>query len=160
MKSRGGLYIWRVRKPHAILGLPILGRHFGYAGMTNSYYHREGQHLRGSVTYGRTPAPWSDLEPRCYRIPLPRVILHGHYRRKITFALETLLIYATCPVYNSTQQPPWNLRKIGKAKAAAMRFERDKLGKASQVARFALRWLLYAAVVGAAWFAHSKGWIG
>ena len=91
-KGAGGLYVWRVDKPHALLGWPIIGRHFGYGGMTNSFYHRELQHLAGSVKYGRLPAYWSDLRPKCYRIPLPNFILHGHYRRKITFALETLLI--------------------------------------------------------------------
>ena len=148
MTTRGGLYVWRTDKPHAWLGLPIIGRHFAYGGMTNSYSAREGQHLRGSVTYGSAPASWSDLRPKCYRLlPLPRVITHGKHRRKIMKALETLMIYALCPVYNVTQQPPWNLRKVSRARAVRERARRDDLGIGYRFARWALRMLAYIAVI-------------
>lgn len=146
-KRRGGLYVWRTDKPHAFLGLPIIGRHFAYAGMTNSYYHREQQHLGGSVKYGTTAARWSDLRPKCYRIPLPDFILHGHYRRKITKALETVLIWTVCPVYNDTQQAPYNLRKISRTKAAAQRDLRDQYGVAYRAVKGATRWAVWAALI-------------
>lgn len=147
-KKRGGLYVWRADKPHAVIGLPIIGRHFVYGGMTNSYYHREKQHLQGSVTYGTVSARWSDLRPKCYRIlPLPSFILHGRYRRRITFALETLMIWLLCPVYNHTQQPPWNLRKISRAKAAAQRAARDELGGVAVLGRAFIRWVFWATCI-------------
>lgn len=148
MSARGGLYMWRTDKPHSFLGLPIIGRHFAYGGMTNSYSAREGQHLRGSVTYGSAPASWSDLRPKCYRLlPLPALITHGKHRRKIMKALETLMIYALCPAYNDKQQPPWNLRKISRAKAARERARRDDLGMAYRAMRWTVRMLINGAII-------------
>lgn len=150
MSSRGGLYVARTDKPHAFLGLPIIGRHTGYVGMSNSFKIREGQHRNGSVTYGTTPASWSDLRPKFYRIPLPRFILHGKHRRKVTKALETLLIYALCPRYNVAQQPPWNVRKTSRASAARERARRDMLGVGYRITRWALRMLVWVVIIGVA----------
>lgn len=149
---RGGLYVWRTDKPHALIGLPFIGRHFAYTGMTNSYYHREAQHLQGSVTYGTLRASWSDLRPKCYRIlPLPGLITHGRHRRKIMKALETLMIYALCPVYNDKQQAPWNLRRKSRQAAARERARRDLLGFHYRMMKFILRMIvmagLWAAVI-------------
>jgi hypothetical protein len=123
---RGGLYVWRTKKPWAVWGLPIIGRHFAYTGMTNLFSAREGQQLRGSVTYGKPAASWSDLKPRVYRIPLPDWLFAGERRRAVVKALETCLIGITCPVYNAAQQPPWNTRKISRKDAAEMRRVRDE----------------------------------
>lgn len=77
-KKKGGVYVWRTRKPGSLLGLPFTacaagafvacvwlayigaawpigllvllasGTHFAYVGETVSFYHRERQH-RGNV---------------------------------------------------------------------------------------------------------------
>lgn len=157
-KARGGLYAARVDKPHALIGLPLIGRRWGYVGMTNSYSAREGQHRNGSVTYGRPPASWSDLRPRFYRIlPLPAIITHGKYRRRIMKALETLMIWILCPAYNVAQQAPWNLRKVSKRRALAERARRDMLGFSYRLTRFVLRLLFYAVAL-AAFFLYWR-WI-
>jgi hypothetical protein len=151
MSTRGGLYVVRADKPHSFLGLPIIGRHFAYAGMTNSFAARQGQHERGSVIYGSAPASWSDLRPKFYRLPLPYVLTHPKFGRKGMKALETVLIYALCPVYNVTQQPPWNLRKMTRTHAARERARRDDLGVNYRVGRWAVRmtvYLLIAFIVG------------
>jgi hypothetical protein len=142
-KHQGGLYVWRVDKPHAVIGLPLIGRHFGYCGMTNSYYWREKQQLEGSVKYGTTPYSWSDLRPKRYKVlPLPAHLLNSKHRirRRFVKGLETCLIGITCPVYNDTQQPPWNIRKISKAKAAAQRAARDELGGVVVMGKAIIRW--------------------
>lgn len=156
-KKRGGLYVWRVDKPHALIGLPLIGRHFGYLGMTNSYYFRAQQHLAGSTKYGAAAARWSDLRPKCYKIlPLPDFILHGRYRRRITFALETIAIWLLCPVYNDKQQPPYNLRKISKRSAAAQREARDKLGRTAKTGRALLRYACWALLLSLAAFTYTQ----
>lgn len=167
---RGGLYLWRVRKPHAVLGLPLVGRHFGYGGMTNSYSCRELEHLTGRSPRLRPdqykePASWSDLEPRCYRVlPLPDSWTRGSeptIGRQVTKGLETVLIALTCPVYNDKQQAPWNMRKISRSRARRMRAEREAVGtKWSAGARLAVRWLIYALVTWAVIMMWQKGWIG
>jgi hypothetical protein len=166
-RYRGGLYVWRTRKPHAILGLPFIGRHFAYGGMTNSYSCRELEHLTGRSPRLRpaqykVPANWSDLEPKCYRVlPLPDSWTNGRYGRVIVKALESALIGLTCPVYNETQQAPWNLRRISRARAARMRAERDTVGKSwSARGRFVIRMAIYAAIAFALIMAWQKGWIG
>jgi hypothetical protein len=139
-KHRGGIYLWRTNKPNALLGLPLFGRHNAYVGMTNSYAARGDQHLLGSVTYGKAPASWSDLKPKCYKIlPLPAIITHGKHRRKIMKAFETAAIGLLIPVYNVTQQAPWNLRKISRNAAAQQRRQRDEYGIGYKIARLALR---------------------
>jgi hypothetical protein len=168
--ARGGLYLWRVRKPHAVLGLPFIGRHFGYGGMTNSYSCRELEHLTGRSPRLRPaqyklPASWSDLEPKCYRVlPLPDSWTEGSeptLGRQVTKALETVLIGLACPVYNDKQQPPWNVRKISRARAARMRAERDAVGrKWSAGARLVVRCLIYALVAWIVIMMWQKGWIG
>lgn len=105
---KGGVYIYRCRKPGAFLGWPIVGRHFAYVGETTSFFHRHGQHMESQ--------PWSDLSPVCYRIPLPtwKPLLH---------AVETLFILALWPVYNHKKNL-WNPRRIPLHVAKAMRARR------------------------------------
>jgi len=162
-KYKGGLYVWRVDKPHAFLGLPFVGRHFGYAGMTNSYYFRAQQHLTGSTKYGAVRAPWSDLRPKCYRVlPLPANLLKSKnkWRRRLVKGMETCLIAVTCPVYNDTQQAPWNIRKISKAKAAAQRAARDELGRAAVLAKAFIRSVVQILMVSVliAGYGLTEGW--
>lgn len=151
-KWRGGLYVWRVNKPHAFIGLPFIGRHFGYAGMTNSYYWRGKQQLEGSEKYGTAAYSWSDLRPKRYRIPLPDSLLKSNHkiRRRLVRALETGLIGITCPVYNDAQQAPWNLRKISKRKAKEQRALRDQYGVGYRALKSGARWLVYAALIALA----------
>jgi len=150
-KRAGGLYVWRTDKPHAIIGLPIIGRHFAYAGMTNSYYWREQQQLKGSVKYGTAPYSWSDLRPKRYKVlPLHPFWTHGRHRRKVMKALETLLIWVLCPVYNDTQQAPYNLRRISRRSAAAQRVARDELGIAARYAKAFLRLCVWVMLIIAA----------
>lgn len=149
-KHKGGLYVWRCDKPHAVIGLPMIGRHFGYGGMTNSYYWRGKQQLEGSVKYGTVPYSWSDLRPKRYKVlPLPGWLLHSRNKwgRRFVRLLETVMIGLLCPVYNDTQQAPWNLRKISKAKARAQRAARDRMGKAAIVGRAFVRWAFWAAAI-------------
>lgn len=153
---RGGIYAWRTRKPWALLGLPLIGRHWGYVGMTNSYSARQGQHLRGSITYGTRDALWSDLSPRCYRIlPLPAFILHGRHRRKVTLLIETLMIWLLCPVYNVRQQAVWNVRRRSKVRAARERAARDQIGFVLRIPWFVARMLLW----GLLWMGVLYAWL-
>lgn len=162
-KHKGGLYVWRVDKPHAFLGLPFVGRHFGYGGMTNNYYFRAQQHLTGSVRYDAAPARWSDLRPKCYKVlPLPAHLLKSRnkWRRRFVRLLETVMIWLLCPVYNDTQQPPYNIRKISKAKAAAQRAARDELGRAAVITKAFLRGLAQFSMVFVLVYAYgmTEGW--
>lgn len=152
-KHKGGIYLFRTRKPRAPLGFPVIGRHNAYVGLTSSYYHRERQHRYGGGVYGAIQKSWADLEPKFYRIlPLPnwRWLLH---------LAETLAIWVLCPVYNVKKQPPWNLRKVSPRKAESQRWARDKLGRLDAVMRLVLRWCIYLSVAGLSLWAYlgSKG---
>jgi hypothetical protein len=160
-KYRGGLYVWRTRKPWAIFGLPLIGRHFAYAGMTNSYSAREGQHLNGSVTYDKPAASWSDLKPKCYRIfPLPDWMTRGKWGRKLVKALETVLIALTLPIYNERQQAPWNFRKVSRKEAALARERRNEYGRYWNIATAIWHWA-FTALGAAVAFGIFKivGWL-
>jgi hypothetical protein len=120
-----------------VLGLPFIGRHNAYTGMTNSFYFRERQHLYGSSVYGSAAKPFSDLRPKFYRIcPLPEFLTTEKIiGRRIMWLIETLFIWLTFPVYNVKQQPPWNVRKIKPHRADAQRIARMKLGIGYKLAR-------------------------
>ena len=109
---KGGVYIYRVRKPSAILGWPIIGRHFGYVGETVSFWHRDRQHKESQ--------PWSDLNPKCYRIPLPGW-------KPLLLTVETLVILLVWPVYNHKKNL-WNPRRIPLSAARRQREARDSGG--------------------------------
>lgn len=142
----GGVYVYRCRKPGAVLGWPIIGRHFAYVGETTSFFHRHGQHM--------DQQPWADLEPRCVaRIPLPR------YKPLMRF-VETVLILLLWPVYNHSKNL-WNPRRIDRRGAKLMRQMRDRRigGLFIRVTLF-LRNLFSLGAVAAAWWAVGKlrGW--
>lgn len=145
-KKGGGVYVWRTRKPHAVLGLPIIGRHFAYGGKTNSFRRRGKEHIEGSTQYEVEvrAKPWADLDPKVYEIRLPD---WGWLRT----LMEPLLIAILCPVYNVQLQPPWNIRKISKKKAEAQRWRRDQFGATIKLVSTIGRWTVYAVIAYLAW---------
>jgi hypothetical protein len=159
-RKRGGIYIFRCDKPGAVLGLPFIGRHNAYTGMTNSYYHRERQHLYGSSVYGAAVKPWADLRPKFYRIlPLPEFLTHEKIiGRRLMWLIETAFIWLTLPVYNVRQQAPWNLRRISPRRADAQRIARMRHGLTYKAARTVARglaalllWSVAGAIVWEVW---------
>lgn len=100
----GGVYAYRCNKPTAIWGLPIIGRHWAYGGMSWSFEIRHGEHIEGKGRYNKGPKPWADLNPKCYRVRLPNW-------RWLRNHAETLLILLLWPVYNH-QKNLWNPRRI------------------------------------------------
>lgn len=115
----GGVYVYRCRKPGAIFGWPLIGRHFAYVGETTSFRHRHLQHTVGGGRYGHQAQPWADLDPVCVlRIPLPpwKWLLH---------AVETLFILILWPVYNHKKNL-WNPRRIPMGVARAMHAARTQ----------------------------------
>jgi hypothetical protein len=123
MKCRGGIYLFRTRKPYAMIGLPVIGRHNGYTGQTRDYRLRWAQHIIGGGKYRAVPKSWSDLDPKPWRIlPLPRwLFLHAP---RVVDLLEAVCIFATAPVYN-VQLNKGNLRRISLQRAAMQRRFRD-----------------------------------
>ena len=156
-KWRGGIYLIRCDKPGAVLGLPFIGRHNAYAGMTNSYYHRERQHLYGSSVYSTSAKPWSDLRPKFYRVlPLPHFLTHEKIiGRRLMWLIETCAIVLTLPVYNVRQQAPWNLRRIKPHRADAQRIARMRYGHGYRIMRTLARGLvsllLWSGLIYGAW---------
>lgn len=111
--SRGGVYVYRARKPAARLRVPLLSWHFAYVGETTSFYHRHAQHME--------QRPWADRSPYvAFRIRLPRWkwLLH---------AVETLVILAVWPAYNHRKNL-WNPRRITLRTQRWQRLERDHTG--------------------------------
>ena len=161
-KWRGGIYLIRCDKPGAVLGLPFIGRHNAYTGMTNSYYHRERQHFYGSSVYGVSAKPWSDLRPKFYRVlPLPHFLTHEKIiGRRIMWLIETCAIALTCPVYPVRQQAPWNLRRIKPHRADAQRIARMRHGLRYKLtrtlARGAVSLLLCSGLIYGAWEAWGR----
>jgi hypothetical protein len=139
---RGGVYVIRTRKHHAIFGLPLVGRHFGYVGETNSFRHRVPQHLVGGGRYRVKPKCWADLDPVAYTIPLP----DWYWLRS---AVETLLIAVLCPVYNGQKQRAYNLRRALPSTARDQRYARDVWGRWAGSATLALRCSAYSILVSA-----------
>ncbi len=137
MSKRGGIYLIRCDKPGALLGLPFIGRHNAYTGMSNNYYLRERQHFYGSSEYGTVAKPFSDLRPKFYRIlPLPEwITTEKVIGRRLMKLIETLVIALTIPVYNVSQQAPWNLRRIKPHRADAQRIARMRHGLTYKVSR-------------------------
>lgn len=145
-KKGGGVYVWRTRKPHAIAGLPIIGRHFGYVGQTSSFRRRGGEHINGSTQYREVvrAKDWADLAPKVYEIRLPDA-------RWLRLLVEQLLIWALCPVYNVKGQGPWNIRRITLKRQRAQRFARDQFGAMAKLAGTLIRWTVWAALTTAVW---------
>lgn len=126
--SKSGVYVYRARKPNAVFGLPIIGRHFAYVGETTSLYHRDRQHLLGGGKYDATQKPWSDLKPKRYCISVPPY-------KWLLRSVETLVILLTWPVYND-QKNRWNPRRVTLSAAARHRAARD-----AKRFRFHFRWV-------------------
>lgn len=140
MKAGGGVYVYRCRKPGAIFGWPLIGRHFAYVGETTSFHHRHLQHTVGGGRYGHHAQPWADLDPVCVlRIPLPpwKWLLH---------LVETLFILLLWPVYNHKKNL-WNPRRIPLQVAKAMRAVRDGHRRGRTFFRVLLGLRLLAAIV-------------
>lgn len=150
---KAGCYLWRTRKPHAPIGLPLLGRHNGYVGQTNSRRRRDEQHQRGSLTYGTMPARWSDLEPKVYALPC----LFPNWKRA-RLAQEWLWIKLLMPVYN-VQHNRTNPRRITPRRAAAQRAERDRVHLGFNLGRLAVRWVIGAVVWTAIALVGWEKWI-
>jgi hypothetical protein len=116
-----GCYVWRTRKPHAVLGLPLIGRHTAYVGETGSRYFRDQQHRFGDARYGASGKSWSDLGPKVY--PLPCFLPHVKWCREVQ---EKIWIKLLMPVYN-TEWNGGNPRRIKPIKAQQQRWARDKI---------------------------------
>jgi hypothetical protein len=139
-----GVYIIRTRKPSAPIGLPFIGRHVGYVGQTNSFDHRVRQHLYGGGKYMVKPKVWADLSPRVHYIHLPNW-------KALRLAVEVVLIWVLCPVYNVQRQPVYNVRRIRPKTATRHRAMRDRM-PAAWMPRLLLRWTVLAGVAGAAYW--------
>lgn len=133
----------------ALPGVLLSGRHNAYAGMTNSYYHRERQHLYGSSHYGSAAKPFADLHPKFYKImPLGEFLTKEKLiGRRIMQLIETAWIWATLPVYNVKQQAPWNLRKISSRTADAQRIRRMQHPLGYKILRAAGRFVVMGALL-------------
>jgi hypothetical protein len=126
-RRKGGVYLWRVDHHRN-----RARRVNGYVGETVSYYFRSRQHMGSShynpvtgkrgLTPARVPAqPWSDLNPKMYKIlPLPWWLCWKWVLRP----LETLVMLCTWPVYNDAKNH-WNPRRITKTTARVHRAQRD-----------------------------------
>lgn len=146
--SGQGVYLFRTRKPHAPFGLPLLGRHNGYVGQTNSYAHRYEQHVKGGGRYRVRAKEWADLDPHFYRIlPLPRWLFIC--TPWVVNILEALCILVLMPVYNDRLNG-WNLRRISIKRQRAHRFMRDSTPPGVLVfvnsALTVMKWIVLASV--------------
>jgi len=116
---RGGVYVIWTRKPGARFNFPVISRHCGYVGQSNSISHRIEQHLRGGGQYGAVAKPWADLDPRvAFCIPLPNWLW-------LRLCVETVMIGLLWPVYNH-QKNQWNPRRIPLSVAHRQRLARDR----------------------------------
>lgn len=115
----GAIYVYRTRKPGAVLGLPVLGRHTAYVGQTRDLPTRHAEHLHGGGRYGAAAKPWADLKPRRYVVlklrSCPQWVLN---------LTEVLLIRLLLPAYN-VQHNRGNPRRITPRTAARMRTARE-----------------------------------
>jgi hypothetical protein len=158
--TRGGVYVWRTRKPGAAYNLPIISRHFAYVGQTSSFWHRDRQHRGWTQTIGgprdplylmgtETPGkPWMDLDPAVYHVGLPNW-------KWLRLAIEAMLIWALFPVYN-VQLNRHNPRRITPYMAGVHRAMRDR-GRRPINFRLVHAWIWCVAVLVAAWLMHKGG---
>lgn len=102
----GAIYVYRTRKPGAVFGVPVLGRHTAYVGQTRNLPARHAEHLHGGGRYGQPAKPWADLKPRRYVVlrmkRCPQWVLN---------VVEHLAIRLLLPVYN-VQHNRGNPRRI------------------------------------------------
>jgi hypothetical protein len=126
-RRKGGVYLWRVDHH-----LNRARRVNGYVGETVSFYFRSRQHMgsshyadgtarRAGVAVKVASQPWSDLNPKMYRvIKLPWWLCWKWVLRP----LETLMILCMWPVYNDSKNR-WNPRRIDRGRARVERARRD-----------------------------------
>lgn len=115
---KGGVYVYRARKPGARFRIPLLSWHFAYVGETVSFHYRHLQHTKGGGRYSAIAKPWADRDPYVWlRIPLPDW-------RWLRLAVETLVIVLVWPAYN-VRKNRWNPRRITPRVAANQRAQRD-----------------------------------
>lgn len=140
------IYGYRTRKPHAVVGLPFVGRHWAYVGRTARPDLRHREHMLGGGKWRVTPKPWADLEPRRY------VICRKKRRLEITtHFLEWFWIKVLLPAYN-IQMNRTNPRRIKPWTASRQRALRDQYGTTAAVvpALFKLGALAVVALAGLA----------
>lgn len=118
----GEVYAYRTRKPGAVLGLPVLGRHFAYVGQTRNPKARHREHLEGGGRYGCVPKDWADLDPKRYVLFRMR-----HCPQWVLDLAEWLMIQLLLPVYN-VQHNRANPRRIRPEVAKRQRAQRDRRG--------------------------------
>jgi hypothetical protein len=141
MRTTEEIYVYRTRKPHAPLGLPLISRHFGYGGRTVDPERRHHEHTvggRGGRFGNKPPQPWSTLEPKRY------VVFKLKSRTRLTtHLLEVLVIRGLLCVYNH-QHNLGNPRRISLKRAKVQRVLRDKYGKAAMAGELIGKWLIRA----------------
>lgn len=118
----GAVYVYRTRKPGAILGLPLLGRHFAYVGQSRNLKARHREHLEGGGRYNCTPKPWADLDPKRYIL-----FRMKHCPQWALDLVEWLVIQLLLPVYNDKMNRA-NPRRIPARVATRQRAQRDLRG--------------------------------
>lgn len=148
------IYVYRTRKPWAVWGLPVVGRHFAYGGRTNNPARRDMEHLRGGGPYHAVAKPWADLLPRRY------VVFRRKRRTELTtHLLEVLTIRLFMCVYN-VQFNTGNPRRIKPHDALRQRRLRDSSGRWARLAAMGGRyagWALFAVLTVGAGIAYT--WI-
>jgi hypothetical protein len=146
---QAGCYVHRARKPHAPIGLPVIGRHTAYVGQSNSRAHRDAQHLLGGGTYRATAKSYADLDVKIYSLPC----LFPNWRRA-RLVQEQLWIWLLWPVYN-VQGNRWNPRRITPAAALRQRQARNS-SSGWNIDRAVVRWLFWLTVIAIAVFAMIR----
>lgn len=150
---RRGVYLWRCRKPHSWLGLPLIGRHNAYVGETSSRFHRDRQHLHGGGRFGAVQKPWADLDPKCY--PLPCLFPGWTWVRR---GQEKLYIWLLLPVYNAAWNKA-NPRRIKPGKAEQQRWRRDRNKLSIDIRVMLARLLVWLTIVSAAAIGGWAAWV-
>jgi hypothetical protein len=145
------IYVYRGRKPHAPIGLPVIGRHFVYGGRTCDPGARDSEHMTGvSRRSSGEPSPWSDLDVRRYTVfskkPRPEWL---------TAFLERLVIKGLFCVYNWQDRNRLNPRTIPPKKARVQRANRDRTGGFSTMSRFVFRVLVYVSLIGLSFWTYG-----
>lgn len=144
-RTREEVYAYRTDKPHAPVALPLIGRHWGYAGRTNNAKRRNQEHLVGGGQYAAVAKPWADLRPK------RRVIFRMKSRTEaMTHFLEWITIKALLPVYNVDMNRT-NPRRITPRQATAQRYARDQFGTTARLSKLGLRWISYVGLVAILW---------
>lgn len=139
------IYAYRCRKPHAVWGLPFIGRHWGYVGRTTNGVRRDAQHRYGYVWDGerKEAQPWADLIVKRY-------VVCGRKRRYrwSTHFLEWFWIWLLMPVYNVSMNRA-NPRRVKPWDAQRQRAARDEYGTVARVVPAVGQWVLVGVVGGA-----------